>query len=118
MTTTTCPACSREWPSDRFAWAIPGVFHSDKHILGSRCVTFCARRCQRPLYCPPVFDLELYDLGLYPSVSIFPGCKIIDLGVKWFWMIETGVRPELGWWRYLLKVPKDPFRILGKKDPL
>ena len=69
MTTTPCPSCSREWPSDRFTWAIPGVFHSDKHILGSKCVTFCAQRCQRPLYWPPIFDLGLYDLGLYTPRS-------------------------------------------------
>ena len=92
MTTTSCPSCSREWPSDRFAWAIPGVFHSDKHILGSRCVTFCAQRCQRPLYCPAVCNFEMYEMGCYPTVTIFPGCNITDfeLGVKWFWKVETG----------------------------
>ena len=81
-----CPGCSRLWPSDRYQWAMPGPFFSTVHVLESRTVTFCSLSCSRPLWCPAVFDLELYDLGLYPGIQCVPCAKVVDaeIGMKWY----------------------------------
>ena len=41
------------------------------------------------LFCPPIFDLQLYDAGLYPWVTIFPRYQVVNETVrgKWFWEV-------------------------------
>ena len=48
------------------------------------------------LFCPALYELELYDQGSHSDVVLTPTCTVVDsvLGLKWLWQASTSTASQ------------------------